>query len=175
MIILNMPSSYTCPASLNAHINPLDPHPRVWYTRAMSAVTSTKSKSSKPPKREAISKTHKPSMKAVGRDPATGKVIPHVRDERLAKRVAFHVAAGISSNDIAEMLNIRPGLLKECYAKELKHGLNQMVVEVAGAMKNAALAGDTTAGKFLLKARAGWKDGESAQQSASPLQIHIHE
>lgn len=140
-------------------------------TRNSAKPTKAKAKT---PKREAVSKVHKPSMKNVGRDPSTGKVIPHERDERVAKQVGFHVAAGISENDIAEMLNIRPGKLKECYGHELKHGLSTMVVEVAGAMKTAALKGDTTAGKFLLKARAGWKDGESATQ-ASVFNVHIHD
>ena len=114
-------------------------------------------------------------MKDVGRDPATGKVIPHERNERLAKQVGMYVAAGMTENDIAEMLNIRPGLLRECYGKELKHGLNQMVVDVATAMKQQAVNGDVAAGKFLLKARAGWKDGEGAAVAVSPLAIHIHD
>jgi len=140
----------------------------------MSSVAKPKT-AEKAPKRGAVRDERRPSMKDVGRDPATGRSLPHERDERLAKRVAFHVAAGMSKNDIAEMLNIRPGKLEECYGHELKHGLNMANAQVAQAMHKAATEGDVTAGKFWLKARAGWKDGESAQQSASPLQIHIHE
>jgi len=122
-----------------------------------------------------VKKVRRASMKDVGKDPETGKVIPHERNELLAKRVAFHVAAGMGPDEICEMLNIRPGQLKECYGNELKHGLNKANVSVAKAVYDSAIAGDTTAGKFWLKARAGWKDGEGAQGSVSPLQIHIHD
>lgn len=113
-------------------------------------------------------------MRGIGKDPGTGKNIPHERNEKIAKQVGFYVAAGLTPNDIAEMLNIRPGKLKQCYEAELKHGLNQANVQVAAAMHTQALEGDVAAGKFWLKARAGWKDGEGAAQTA-PLAIHIHE
>lgn len=136
----------------------------------MSATSATKQKSEKrKPSRE-----RKPAMAGVGKDPATGRNIPHERDEKIAKRVGFYVAAGLTENDIAEMLNIRPGKLRECYGPEIKHGLNQANVEVAAAMHQQACNGDVAAGKFWLKARAGWKDGEGAAQT-SPLSIIIHE
>jgi hypothetical protein len=120
-------------------------------------------------------KVKKPAMKDVGRDPETGYVIQHERSDKVAALVSFQTAAGLSLNDIAVMLDIRPGKLKEIYGKELECGLNTANVQVAKAMYDQATQGDVTAGKFWLKARAGWKDGESSGAQASPLSIHIHE
>lgn len=120
------------------------------------------------------SRERRPPLSGVGKDPVTGKNIPHERNEKIAKKIGFYIAAGLTENDIAEMLDIRPGKLRECYGPELKHGLNQANVEVAAAMHAQATNGDVAAGKFWLKARAGWKDGEGAAQTA-PLAIHIHE
>lgn len=125
-------------------------------------------------KRAAVASVQKPSVKDIGRDPITGQTIPHVRDERIAQQVGFYASA-LSVNEIAVMLNMRPGKLKELYGHELETGLNKANVEVAQAMHKAATEGDVVAGKFWLKARAGWKDGESAQTNTSPLQIFIHD
>lgn len=126
-------------------------------------------------KRQKFNKSSKESMKDVGRDPVTGNTIPHVYDERVATQVGFYVSAGMDPDEIARMLNIRPGKLKQLYGRELETGVNVANMKVAKAMHEAACAGDVSAGRFWLKARAGWKDGESAQQTTSPLQIHIHD
>lgn len=128
-----------------------------------------------PRERGPVRKEKRPALKDCGRDPITGKLIPHTRDERIAKSIGFYVSTGMTENDIAVMLNMRPGQLRKLYGFELKSGLDIANVEVAQSMHKAAKNGDVVAGKFWLKARAGWKDGESATPQASPLQIHIHD
>lgn len=115
-----------------------------------------------------------PPMKNVGKD-ADGKVIPHHRSEEIAQVVANYVARGATENFICAMLNIRPGLLRQCYGAELEHGAEMANMQVAGAAFKMATSGESEAmTKFWLKARAGWKDGEQAQQ-ATMFNIHIHD
>lgn len=123
--------------------------------------------------RPAVGGVKRPSMKDVGRNP-DGTSKQHVYDARIAQRVAFYVASGVTENEIAELLDIRPGKLRKLYERELKHGGTEENVKVAKAISEAAQNGDMVAAKFWMKARAGWKDGEGAQMQ-SPLAIHIHE
>jgi len=125
--------------------------------------------------RESVNTVKRPALVGIGRDPITGKNIPHTYDVRVAKSISFYVSTGLSENDISEMLNMRPGKLKQLYGQELANGLNVANTQVAKAMHTAAVEGDVVAGKFWLKSRAGWKDGESANTLQSPLQIHIHD
>lgn len=120
-----------------------------------------------------VKKRRRKPLSGVGRDPETGKNIPHERDEKVAKLVSEFVGNGADLNDIAHTLNLRPGVIKKHYAFELQTGVFRANMEVASAMKAMAQT-DPVAGKFWLKARAGWKDGESAGQQTSPLQITIH-
>lgn len=144
-------------------------------TKTPTESTASPDKAALAAGKKALAKTDKKSMKDVGRDPETGKSIPHEYDERVAKRIEFYVGAGLDPDEIARMLDIRPGKLKDLYGRELEIGSNTTNMEVAQAMFDAAKSGDVSAGRFWLKARAGWKDGESATPLTSPLQIHIHD
>lgn len=141
----------------------------------MSKLAITKPEKLKKVKRPPVAKTQRPSTRNIGKDPITGKTIPHEYDARIAQTVGFYTATGLSDNEIAVLLNMRPGKLKQLYGHELETGLNKANVEVAQSMHRAAKEGDVVAGKFWLKARAGWKDGENVAPPASPLQIHIHD
>lgn len=122
-----------------------------------------------------------PSTKWAGRDPKTGKVIPHPkRLEKIAKVVAMHAASGLTKNQIACILNIRPGHLELHYYRELHNGLSQTVADVAGAMIGRAKSKSLNpvaqrAGEFILQARAGWRTGDKKEQTDVPmLNIVIH-
>lgn len=108
----------------------------------------------------------------VGRD-RHGRVIPHKRSEVTARKVALWVAGGATPNDIAVRLNIRPGLVKECYGLELEYGQGQVNMDMAGSIIKRAKKSDRLA-VFYAKARMGWRDGDSAALDVPMLNIHIH-
>jgi hypothetical protein len=113
-------------------------------------------------------------LKNVGKD-KNGRVIPHVRSELLAQKICELVACGASANDIAVHFNIRPGLLKQCYATELEAGAFAPNMAVAGAILDRAKRGDPRLAIYWTKARMGWRDGDGAERTdVSPLNIHIH-
>jgi hypothetical protein len=124
---------------------------------------------------DALLKSHGQTLKNVGRD-ADGKNIPHVRDEVTADTVARYVACGATDEEISVMLNIRPGLLRKCYEKELDIGKVQNDMKVAGALLDMASSGeDTNATIYWTKARMGWRDKDTpGTQITNPLQINIH-
>lgn len=118
---------------------------------------------------------HAPSLKWVGRDPKTGKVIPHkARNEKIAQQVAQYTANGLGENEIAALLNLRPGHLRQFYYRELHNGLTGANMQVAtGAFKRAKK--EQRAAEFWLQARAGWRTkDEKNVTDVSPLQIFIH-
>lgn len=121
-----------------------------------------------------------PSARWAGRDPKTGKVLPHKRSDRIAVVVAEYAAAGLGKSEIACLLNIRPGHLEHCYYRELHNGVSQTIAEVAGAMikraKDPSLEPTAQrAGEFFLQAKAGWRTGDSKQVLDVPmLNINIH-
>jgi hypothetical protein len=116
-----------------------------------------------------------PAMKNIGKD-ADGKVIPHQRSEEVAQIVLHYTGMGAGLNFIAAMLNIRPGLVKECYGKELEYSVERANVEVAGAaFRMATSEQDPAMTKFWLKARAKWRDGDNAEDKNNSLfNINIH-
>lgn len=125
---------------------------------------------------KSLGKFRRPSMKNVGRD-ENGKNIKHFYSAEVASMVAMWVAGGADEGFMCAMLNMRPGTLNQLYYDELKHGQTMANMNVASQAYRAALnpEDNPTMTKFWLKARAGWKDGENANQgSTSPLNIHIH-
>lgn len=86
----------------------------------------------------------------------------HVPDRRTRKFVRRMVVAGIPQNAIAEMLDIDPNTLATNYPLEIK-AINDAIQRVAAVLFRKALAGDTTAAIFYLKARAGWRDRDATQ------------
>ncbi len=114
------------------------------------------------------------SLRDAGRDPRTGKVIPHKFSAKVAARVAQLIASGATAADIAVLLNIRPGHLKQYYSKQLEFGQVAVNMDVAGAVLRQAKNGkNMRASEFWLKNRAGW-DKDQKEVPAAPLMIHIH-
>lgn len=113
------------------------------------------------------------SLKNVGRD-SNGKVIPHKRSERTAKLVAVWAAGGYTKEDIAIRLNIRPGLVEECYGKELRHGADAIGMDMTNHIIKRAKGGSDRMAIFYAKAKMGWRDGESKPLDTGLLNIHIH-
>lgn len=112
------------------------------------------------------------SLKNIGRD-KNGRVIPHKRSEKTAVKVRMWAAGGYSENDIAIMLNIRPGLVRECYGKELNHGKDMVGMDLTAHAYKRAKQNDNML-RFVLKARHDWRDGESRPTEVGLLNIHIH-
>lgn len=112
------------------------------------------------------------ALKNIGRD-KNGKVIPHKRSEITAKKVSIWVAAGYNVNDIAVFLNIRPGLVKECYGREINHGEQLVGMDMSNHIVARAKKSDRMA-IFYAKARMGWRDGDTKAPETGLLNIHIH-
>ncbi len=112
------------------------------------------------------------ALKNVGRTP-DGKVIPHRRQETIAKKIVMWVAGGYVLNDIAVLLNIRPGLIKEHYSVELNHGNELMGMGMTEHILRRAKKSDRVA-IFVAKSRMGWRDGDGKPVDTSVLNLHIH-
>lgn len=112
------------------------------------------------------------ALKNVGRD-ARGRVIPHKRSEIVARKVAAWAAGGYNKNDIAVLLNIRPGLVEECYGRELNHGERMVGMELTDHIVKRAKKSDRMA-IFYAKSRMGWRDGDGKPEDTGILDIHIH-
>lgn len=112
------------------------------------------------------------SLANIGRD-KNGRVIPHKRSEKTALQVARWATGGYTKNDIAIALNIRPGLVEECYGKELRHGKDFVGMDMTAHVIKRAKHNDNMA-RFVLKSQFGWRDGESKPLDTGLLNIHIH-
>lgn len=112
------------------------------------------------------------SLKNIGRT-ADGKVIPHKRSEITARRVATWAVGGYTKEDIAILLNIRPGLVEECYGRELRHGKDMVGMDLTSHVIKRAKQNDNMA-RFVLKSQFGWRDGDSKPLDTGLLNIHIH-
>lgn len=111
-----------------------------------------------------------------GRDPLTGKVLPHERDPEIAQQVAKWVACGAGVNEIASYLGIRVGQLKKHYARELEHGQFEANMQVGNTIFELAKMGVPQMSIFWAKSRMGWRDSDKADTNNTPLlNIHIHE
>ena len=108
----------------------------------------------------------------IGRD-ATGRVIPHKRTESVAKMITEFVAGGFNINDIAIRLNIRPGLLKKHYERELAVGETEVHMDVHSHLLKRVKESDRVA-IFYAKARMGYRDGDAPLVDGGVLDIHIH-
>lgn len=118
------------------------------------------------------------SQPAITRDlgrTASGKVIPHVRDDDVAKQIAEWVALGATLNEIAVYLNLRPGVLKKNYKKELETGKFENDMAVGGTILKLAKAGVPQFSIFYAQARMGWRTSDKADSNNDALlNIHIH-
>lgn len=112
----------------------------------------------------------KPSAKDAGRLP-DGKAKPHTPDEKTRGMVEAMAAMGMSVNEIAVQLDLRPGQINEHYGRELVTASGRANLAVARAMFEKAKAGDMTAAKFWLQNRAGWREKQDVQVGLSLEQL----
>jgi len=134
-----------------------------------------RTRSSKRKAVEILAKAHKIDLKNVGKG-EDGKVMPHTRTEQTTEQVMRYVACGASREEIAVMMNLRPGVLQKHYARELEIGLTQNNMKVAGTLLDMATSGEfETSTIYWTKARMGWRDKDTpGTQMVNPLQINIH-
>lgn len=116
-----------------------------------------------------------PVSKSTGRN-IDGTVIPHVRDEVIASKIAKWVALGASENEIANYLNIRPGVLRREYKFEMENGKFENDMAVGTTILDMAKTGESERMVVLYaRARMGWRESDALDQNnAALLNIHIH-
>jgi len=112
------------------------------------------------------------ALRFIGRD-SRGRVLPHKYSSKTAKHIAIWIAGGYNVNDICVALNIRPGLLRELYGKEINHGLEMVGMDVTTHIVDRVKKSDRMA-IFFAKSRMGWRDGDSQPIDTGVLAIHIH-
>lgn len=166
--------------SLHKHrgVPPLDRQP----PPSVNAAAALPGSSVPPPEPEVLpansgsfaDQTKSVSTRMAGIDPKTGKVIPHTPTPRVRALVKQWVATGADENEIAVLLNIRPGHLRQHYARELEIGKTEIDMAVGGAIISKAKKGDPRMAIFYAKARMGWRDGDSKPLDVSPFNLHIH-
>lgn len=117
----------------------------------------------------------RPSAVDAGKDPLTGDVVPHQRDEKIAGQVEAMSALGFCAEEIAVALNLRPGQVRHYYAHELQVAPVKANMQVAKAFFDVAKSGDNwQASLSWLKNRAGWAEkDESAAAGSISIQINI--
>lgn len=110
-----------------------------------------------------------------GKDPLTGEIVPHDRDEKTAGQVEAMTACGFSVEEIAVALNLRPGQIKRHYERELETSAIRANLEVARAVYEMAKSGENlSASQFWLRNRAGWREADASQVSGQAISIHVH-
>lgn len=112
------------------------------------------------------------SLKNIGRD-GKGQVISHKYSSKVARQISVWMLGGYSENDCAIALNMRPGLLRELYGKEIRHGVELMGMDMTQHIVARAKKSDNMA-RFVAKARMGWRDGDSKPIDTGILSIFIH-
>lgn len=109
-----------------------------------------------------------------GKDPLTGEIIPHMRDDKTAGQVEAMTACGFSVEEIAVALNLRPGQVKHYYAAELEASAIRANLEVAKAVYELARSGkNLAASQFWLRNRAGWTENEQADGQGIAIHVHL--
>lgn len=90
-------------------------------------------------------------LRRAGQRPAS-----HAPTEATRALVKVMVVAGMTQRSMAEVLKISLGTLQRAYKRELKTGADEVLASLAGKQFQAAMAGNTQAGQFLLRTRFGW-------------------
>ena len=113
--------------------------------------------------------------KSLGRD-QTGKIIPHERDELIARKISQWVALGATDNEISNYLGVRPGVLRKEYKDEMANGKFENDMAVGCTILEKAKSGESERMMlFYAKARMGWRESDANDQNnAALLNIHIH-
>lgn len=113
------------------------------------------------------------SLKNVGRD-SKGRVIPYRYSTKVARQISQWTLGGYDENAICVALNMRPGILKQLYGKELAVGSDLAGMDLTSHIMKRAKASDRMA-IFVAKAKMGWRDGESRPlDTGGLLSITIH-
>ena len=112
------------------------------------------------------------SLKNIGRD-RLGRVIQHKFSSKVARQISIWVLGGYNENDIAIALNMRPGLVRELYGREIRHGEQLMGMDMTTHIVHRAKKSDQMA-RFVAKARMGWRDGDTKPVDNQLLNIVIH-
>jgi hypothetical protein len=97
--------------------------------------------------------------------------------EEQRKRVKSLVAVGVPHEEIARQIGVRsPKTLRKHFRDELDRGQAEANASIAGALYNKAMGGDTSAQKFWLMCRAGWRPRPTFDPGSSqppPLVIGV--
>lgn len=97
-------------------------------------------------------------LKTAGRHPG-GRIKAAGYDQRTAGRVEAMAAMGLDTREIAVMLDLRPGQVREIYGRDLECMRATVHMAVAMRMLDDALNHeDWRAAQFWLKAKAGWQE-----------------
>lgn len=101
----------------------------------------------------------------------THKVTKETREK--VKALAF---AGVKNERIADMLGISKRTLQRRYRADLDNAIAEAIGQVGQSLLSQAITGNTAAGIFIMKARAGWRDNGhiDSDGSATPVQIVIN-
>lgn len=109
-----------------------------------------------------------------GRDPLTGEVVPHTRDEKTAGQVEAMAALGFTAEEIAVTLDLRPGQVRHYYKRELEAAPVKANMQVAKAFYEVAKSGKNwQASASWLRARAGWDSGDNGGGGGG-ISITVH-
>jgi hypothetical protein len=110
-----------------------------------------------------------------GRDPLTGETVPHKRTEKVAGQVEAMAALGFTVEEVAVALDLRPGQVRQHYARELAAAPVKANMQVAKAFFDVAKSGKNwQASASWLRARAGWAEGDvGAGGGGISITIHL--
>ena len=134
-------------------------HDKALKRRAETIAANAEANKPRATRRRAAGKPERPSAVSAGRDPQTGVTIPHQRNEIAAARVKELAGLGLSDEEIAVAIDVRPGQLRMHYLRELKAGAAEATILVATtAFRDATTGGDKLqrATQFWLQCRAKW-------------------
>ena len=93
--------------------------------------------------------------------PVPADVRAHIKTRRTARLVEGMVAAGLTQENVAQLLEMSADTLQKYYRKELDTGVQKAVALASRSLYRRGMRGDTTALIFWLKARGKWRDREA--------------
>lgn len=90
---------------------------------------------------------------------------PHEPTDEMREDVKKYVRVGIRQDLIASILGISVPTLEKHYRKEIDEATALANAAVGGALFEKAINGDTVAGMFWMKTRAGWRERSGVELS----------
>ena len=117
----------------------------------------------------------RPSARWAGRNLKTGKVKPHIANAETALQVETLASVGLSDEEIAVALDLRPGQVRDCYGDVLASAPVETNFQVALQVREMARSGDNfAASAFWLTHRAKWTNKlELSGQNGGPMQAGV--